>query len=87
MTNRTRMPREPRRRLGEWFPDSEEAIARFRLDLAERARERKGEHKGRVPMAPVVQDLSTLLQGDPVLRMDLTNAIGEARDAGFQLGY
>ncbi|BCG05365.1 phosphatidylserine decarboxylase (plasmid) [Paraburkholderia sp. PGU19] len=87
MTNRTRTPREPRRRLGEWFPDSEEAIARFRLDLAERARERKGEHKGRVPMAPVVQDLSTLLQGDPVLRMDLTNAIGEARDAGFQLGY
>ncbi|SDJ47922.1 phosphatidylserine decarboxylase [Paraburkholderia steynii] len=60
MSDRMRTTRQ-RRRLGEWLPNSEEAIARFRLDLAKHA----GERQGRVPMTPVVHDLSLLLNGDP----------------------
>lgn len=35
----------------------------------------------------MVRDLSHLVHGDPVLRMNLTRAIDDARDAGYELGY
>ncbi|CAD6516957.1 phosphatidylserine decarboxylase family protein [Paraburkholderia metrosideri] len=72
-----------RRRLGDWLPRSERHLAKYRLDLAEKARERGAKASRNV----VVDELSKLISGDPVLRMDLTRAIGEARDSGYVLGY
>ena len=74
---------QARRRLGEWFPKHEEAIASFRAELARKARTRAQQ----VPRCTVVQELATLVNNDPVLRMDLTNAIHEALDEGHLLGY
>ena len=72
-----------RRRLGDWLPRSETHLARYRLDLAEKAKERASKALRNV----VVDDLSALISGDPVLRMDLTRAISEAREGGYVLGY
>ncbi|MCC8395482.1 phosphatidylserine decarboxylase family protein [Paraburkholderia sp. MMS20-SJTR3] len=76
-------PVTERQRLGGWLPSGEAHLARYRAELAKKARERAGT----APRTRAVEDLATLLDSDPVLRMDLTRAIGQARDAGYVLGY
>ncbi|MFM0415996.1 phosphatidylserine decarboxylase family protein [Paraburkholderia aromaticivorans] len=76
-------PIEERRRLGGWLPRKEDELVAFRKDLAKQARERTG----LVPRVSAVEDLAALINGDPVLRMDLTRAIGDAIAAGYELGY
>lgn len=75
--------RQPKRRLGNWMPQQEEAAVAHRRAIAQAAREQSR----RKPMSNVVFELKTLIQGDTVLRMNLTRAIEEARDAGFETGY
>lgn len=72
-----------RRRLGEWLPQNEEHMARYRTELAVKARARAAH----APRTSAVCELEALIQGDPVLRMDLTRAIAQAQDAGYTLGY
>ncbi|WP_244818097.1 phosphatidylserine decarboxylase family protein [Caballeronia sp. Lep1P3] len=72
-----------RRRLGGWLPSGEEAIASFRKNFAAYARE----HAGRAKMNAVVEDFAAFIREDPVVRMDFTRAINQARDEGFELGY
>ncbi|SDD27414.1 phosphatidylserine decarboxylase [Paraburkholderia lycopersici] len=72
-----------KRRLGNWMPAKEELAVKFRKRIAQAARERAK----RTPMANVVRELADLVQGDTVLRMNLTRAINEAHDVGFELGY
>ncbi|MFM0074912.1 phosphatidylserine decarboxylase family protein [Paraburkholderia sediminicola] len=83
MTDKTGDPRAQRRRLGEWLPRNEAHLARYRTELAVKARERAAH----VPRTSAVEELATLIHGDPVLRMDMTRAIAQARDAGYMLGY
>jgi phosphatidylserine decarboxylase len=79
----TEADRSQRRRLGGWLPTEEDTVAAFRLELAARAYERKG----KALRASPVRELSDLVQNDAVLRMDMSNAIEEAIERGFQLGY
>ncbi|NRO97239.1 phosphatidylserine decarboxylase [Paraburkholderia sp. NMBU_R16] len=80
-------PLKERRRLGSWMPAQEERMAAFRCEIAARSRAR-AERAGQAwSPASVVRDLSNLVHGDPVLRMNLTRAIDDARDAGYELGY
>ncbi|CAD6556557.1 Phosphatidylserine decarboxylase proenzyme 2 [Paraburkholderia hiiakae] len=72
-----------KRRLGNWMPQKEAVAADFRLRIAAAARE----HTRCAPRANVVRALAELVQGDTVLRMNLSRAIDEARHAGFALGY
>jgi phosphatidylserine decarboxylase len=53
------------------------------VDLAKKARERADA----APRTSAVQELAKLIDGDPVLRMDLTRAITGAIEAGYELGY
>lgn len=82
-------PRHPetkpvrRRRLGGWLPRKEAELIAFRHDIARRARERTGA----APRSTAVDELALLIENDPVLRMELTQAITEATDSGFELGY
>jgi phosphatidylserine decarboxylase len=76
-------PRTERRRLGGWLPRNEAHLARYRQELAEKARDRAA----KANRTTVVDELSALINGDPILRMDLTRAIEEARSAGYVLGY
>lgn len=82
-TRVTKAGMQERHRLGNWMPAQEEAAVEFRKRIAHAAHERSA----RVPMANVVRDLSRLVHGDTVLRMNLTRAIEEAQRAGFELGY
>ncbi|QGZ67062.1 phosphatidylserine decarboxylase family protein [Paraburkholderia acidisoli] len=75
--------RTERRRFGEWLPRNEAHMAQYRLEMAAHAREQAN---GTLRNA-AVQELAALVKGDPVLRMDLTRAIMQARDAGYVLGY
>ncbi|WP_250516810.1 phosphatidylserine decarboxylase family protein [Caballeronia sp. INDeC2] len=77
------MATEQRRRLGEWLPREEHVIARFRETFAEYARERAG----RAKRNSVVDEMAAFIHDDPVVRMDFTRAIRQAREAGFTLGY
>jgi phosphatidylserine decarboxylase len=79
MADQSGTPLDERRRLGGWLPSKEAALAEFRKDLAIRA--------GKAPLASAVQKLAALVNDDPVLRMDFTRAIDDARAAGFELGY
>ncbi|MEX3843697.1 phosphatidylserine decarboxylase family protein [Paraburkholderia sp. BR10882] len=72
-----------RRRLGNWMPGEEQKSATFRLEIARQARARAA----RAALSSVVQDLGKLIDGDPVLRMNLARAISEALEQGKQLGY
>jgi phosphatidylserine decarboxylase len=72
-----------RRRLGGWLPRKEAELVSFRKDLAEKSRGRAGQ----APRVSVVEELATLIGGNPVLRMDLTRAINDAIAAGYELGY
>lgn len=83
MTDSNKTPRDKRRRLGDWLPYKEKHLAEYRLELATRAHER-ARH---APRTSAVNDLADLIDGDPVLRMDLTRAIAQAREAGYVLGY
>lgn len=86
--NDRQQPLQARRRLGNWMPAKEEHAAAFRRGLAARARERTRQAaSAQPPLASVVRDLADLIHGDPVLRMNLTRAIDEARAAGYELGY
>lgn len=79
----TRPTMKTRRRLGNWMPQKEEVAVEFRRQIAAAARERSRN----TPMGNVVRELADLVQGDTVLRMNLSRAIDEALHAGFDLGY
>lgn len=72
-----------RRRLGNWMPQKDGQGAAFRREIASRACERRA----RTALSSVVQDLGKLIDGDPVLRMNLSRAIDEAIGRGKELGY
>jgi phosphatidylserine decarboxylase len=76
-------PLAKRRRLGGWLPRKEAELVAFRKDLAAKARGRTGQ----ASRVGVVEELATLIGGDPVLRMDLTRAINDAIAAGYEPGY
>lgn len=83
MTEPSSIPLVERRRLGGWLPRKEAELVSFRKDLAEKSRGRAGQ----APRVSVVEELATLIGGNPVLRMDLTRAINDAIAAGYELGY
>jgi phosphatidylserine decarboxylase len=83
MTDKADGPRAERHRLGEWLPRNEAHLARYRLALAARAYERKAT----APRTTAVDELAALINGDPVLRMDMTRAITQAQEQGYVLGY
>lgn len=83
MAHETDNANRERRRLGEWLPSGEAHLARYRQDIAERARTRGVG----APRNTAVAELAALVNGDPVLRMDLTRAIAQARQEGYVLGY
>jgi len=70
-------------RRGRWLPAREEALVAFRHNLAEKATKRAPG----VQLTPPVQDLATLVNADPILRMYFTQAIEQAIAAGHDLGY
>lgn len=72
-----------RKRVGDWLPGNESTVAEFRLSLWQRVQQ-EGECR---PLTTPVQRLRRLLQDDPGLRMGLTQAIAQAREAGYVLGY
>ncbi|MEC5406074.1 phosphatidylserine decarboxylase family protein [Paraburkholderia sp. MPAMCS5] len=72
-----------RRRLGDWLPSNEAHLAKYRTDLAEKARARAAH----APRTTAVEALAALVNGDPVLRMDMTRAIEQALNEGYVLGY
>jgi phosphatidylserine decarboxylase len=74
---------QQRRRLGAWLPTEEQALADFRVRIMARARERHA----RVEPASVVREFHSFIDRDAVLRMNLTRAIDQAMEAGYQLGY
>ncbi len=76
-------PRGERRRLGDWLPRNEVHLAQYRLELAAKARER-GATSCR---NSEVEELAALVNGDSVLRMDMTRAIAQAQERGYVLGY
>ncbi len=77
-------PASERKRLGNWLPADESAVAEFRLRLCRQASEHASSSG---PRSEAVAALHTLLRDDATLRMGLTRAIGEATDAGYALGY
>ncbi|MFM0083504.1 phosphatidylserine decarboxylase family protein [Paraburkholderia sediminicola] len=83
MADDLKNPLEERRRLGGWLPRKEAELVAFRKDLAKQARERAGQ----APRVNAVEELAALIKGDPVIRMDLTRAIGDAIAVGYELGY
>lgn len=83
MTDRSNQPQRERRRMGGWLPGEEAHVARFRTEIAAKARTRAT----KAPRASVVDELASLVYGDPVPRMNMTRAIREAGDAGYVLGY
>ncbi|MBB5501625.1 hypothetical protein [Paraburkholderia sp. MM5384-R2] len=82
-TDEVASPRTQRRRLGGWLPREEAHLARYRTMLVAKARERART----APRTRAVEELAALIEGDPVLRMDMTRAIIQAREAGYVLGY
>ncbi|MDR5837494.1 phosphatidylserine decarboxylase family protein [Caballeronia sp. LZ034LL] len=72
-----------RRRLGEWLPREEHRIAAFREAFAQRAFTRARS----ATMNSAVEEFKAFVHGDPVVRMDFSRAIQQAREAGFKLGY
>ncbi|MGQ7933598.1 phosphatidylserine decarboxylase family protein [Paraburkholderia sp. D1E] len=83
MADTEKDPRTERHRLGEWLPRNEAHLAQYRLELAAKAYER-GAVAARMS---AVEELAALIDGDPVLRMDMTRAIAQAQEEGFELGY
>ncbi len=75
--------RQTRRRIGEWLPREEDVVARFRKEFAAHARKRANAAQTNSAVA----DPAAFIRDDPVVRMDFTRAIGQAREAGFELGY
>ncbi|KMW45710.1 phosphatidylserine decarboxylase family protein [Ralstonia insidiosa] len=76
-------PLENRHRLGHWLPEEEAKLVSFRREMVERSR------AGIVPKqgSSAAHALAHLVDTEPVLRMHLTRAIGEAREVGYELGY
>jgi len=71
-----------RERLGGWLPRDEQALVAFRKRIAQ--------HVATLPdkqLVPAVRELAALVHDDPLLRMPLSEAIQEAIDAGYELGY
>lgn len=88
MNDRQQAPLTEKRRLGNWMPAKEHAAAAFRRGLAAQAAARNpGNGAAATPLTGVVRELSDLVHGDAVLRMNLTRAIDEALAAGYDLGY
>jgi phosphatidylserine decarboxylase len=71
-----------KRRHGGWLPTDERALEAFRTGLADHAASRK-----KSALTVPVQALYDAIEGDPLLRMHLTQAIDEALTAGYELGY
>ncbi len=74
-------PTPERNRLGDWLPRNEHRIARYRVRFAAKA----FAHAATAARNAEVDALAALIQGDSVLRMDLTRAIQQASERGFIL--
>lgn len=72
-----------KRRLGGWLPRKEDAVARFRKDFAAYAMKRAATAK----RSSVIEEFAAFIREDPVVRMNFSRAIDEARAEGFELGY
>jgi phosphatidylserine decarboxylase len=72
-----------RKRLSGRLPTNEIALVTFRNELAVHVKT----HRMDKVLFPVVQDLATLIKNDPIIRMYFTQAINQALDAGYDLGY
>jgi phosphatidylserine decarboxylase len=72
-----------RQRLGEWLPPEEHALANFRRELLQKAKH----ESAKTEPAGVVSDFASFIRRDAVVRMNLSRAIGEARERGYELGY
>nr|WP_250454019.1 phosphatidylserine decarboxylase family protein [Caballeronia sp. ATUFL_M2_KS44] len=72
-----------KRRLGGWLPRKEDAVARFRKDFAAQAMKRAATAK----RSSVIEEFAAFIREDPVVRMNFSRAIDEARAEGFELGY
>lgn len=83
MADRAKNPRTERQRLGEWLPRNEAHLAQYRLEIAAKAHE----HRRVASRTSAVEELAALIDGDPVLRMDMTRAIAQAQEEGYILGY
>jgi phosphatidylserine decarboxylase len=77
------MSRRHRSRLGGWLPGDEAALTAFRAGIDAHARSRA---PGR-DLCPPVQRLAQVIHDDPLLRMNLAQAIEQATASGFKLGY
>ena len=69
-------------RFGNWLPDDEEALARYRESIAAAAKD-----EGIITLSPFVQELSDVVKRDPVLRMYMARSIEEAIAAGYYPSY
>ncbi|WP_206996297.1 phosphatidylserine decarboxylase family protein [Trinickia mobilis] len=83
MNAKSNPPLDTRRRLGYWLPADESVVANFRKRIAAQAKDKQVV----TPLLPVVQELATLVNEDPVLRMGFTQAIDEALARGYKLHY
>lgn len=70
-----------KKRLGGWLPINETMLAVYRNQLMQRVQAQNA------PLLPEVQNLSDLIQNDPILRMNFTMAIEQATAEGHDLGY
>jgi phosphatidylserine decarboxylase len=72
-----------RRRLGGWLPAQEDVLADFRREVMARAQVRSAT----TAPSSVVRELGEFIKRDAVLRMNLTRAIEQAAEEGYELGY
>jgi phosphatidylserine decarboxylase len=70
-------------RLGGWLPTDERALSAFRAGIDAHAKTRAAGAR----LCPPVQHLARTVADDPVLRMNLTQAIEQAQAQSYSLGY
>lgn len=70
-----------KRRLGGWMPAKEKVVKSFHKALSRRV-------EGILqPLNPEVEELGNMIKNDPILRMEFTMAIEQAKEAGHQMAY
>jgi phosphatidylserine decarboxylase len=70
-----------KKRLGGWLPVNEAMLVAYRSNLSEHVQTQN------VPLLPEVKNLQSLINNDPILRMNFTMAIEQATEEGHELGY
>jgi len=68
--------------VGQWLPADEMILGQFRKNLALRVK-----NKPKTELSPSVAALAVLINDTPIIRMNLTLAIEQAIEAGYELGY